>query len=124
MVRIFDIDNLQLRCKIWFESPDEKQSLLGENKFALLEALHEKGSIKAAAKKCRLEYKTAWDMIKNINDKFQPNQIIVSERGSGGGSSLTTLGIELLEKYNRLNRLFGEIIELIENGNEIDIIIK
>ena len=124
MVHIININDLELKCKIWFEDPSGDQSLLGENKFELLSAIHELGSIKGAAEKCGIEYKTAWDMIHTINARFEPNQVIVSERGQNGGSSLTTLGIELMGKYNRIIKTMNEVLALLNEGKEISISVK
>lgn len=124
MVHTIDIDDIKLSCKIWFTDIDDEHSLLGENKISLLEALQNEGSIKAAAEKCNIEYKRAWDMIHTINEKFAPNTIIVSERGKDGGSSLTTLGIELLQKYKRIDSIIQTTINILNQGKDIEIVEK
>ncbi len=114
-------DNFDLLVdyKIWFEKKSEegRQPLIGEKKIQLLEAIEDTGSIKAAAEAINLDFKTAWDMVHTINEKFG-RPLVVSTRGSGGGTYLTPLGMETVQKYKAINSILGRIIENIRNGVE------
>ena len=96
--------NLEMDYKIWFEkvTNDGSQSLIGEKKIELLIAIHKLGSIKAAADVCNIDFKVGWDMIHSANERFAPHDLVVSTRGRGGGSYLSPLGLEILQKYERM----------------------
>lgn len=110
--------NLEVDYKIWFEKVTDNgsQSLIGAKKIDLLIAIHETGSIKAAADKCNLDFKVAWEMMTSANKRFEPHDLVVSTRGRGGGSYLSPLGLEILQKYERMNSIIKSILPKILNG--------
>lgn len=110
--------NLEVDYKIWFEKITDggSQSLIGEKKIELLIAIHKLGSIKAAADQCNLDFKVAWDMINSANERFEPHDLVVSTRGRGGGSYLSPLGLEILQKYERMNTIIKSILPKIFDG--------
>ena len=118
--------NLELDYKIWFEkvTNGESQSLIGEKKIELLSAIQKHGSIKAAADQCNIDFKVAWDMIDSANERFEPYDLVVSTRGRGGGSYLSPLGLEILQKYEQMNSIIKTILPKISAGyiaNVVDI---
>ena len=110
--------NLKMDYKIWFEklTDGRSQSLIGEKKIELLTAIHKLGSIKSAAEQCDLDFKVAWDMINSANERFEPHDLVVSTRGRGGGSYLSPLGLEILQKYDGMNSIIKSILPKILNG--------
>lgn len=116
--------NLEIDYKIWFEkvTNDGSHSLIGEKKIGLLIAIHKLGSIKAAADLCNIDFKVAWDMIHSANERFAPHDLVVSTRGRGGGSYLSPLGLEILQKYERMNSIIKSILPKILDGYIADIV--
>lgn len=113
-------DDVCLDFKIWFENAKEALSLLGEKKIELLEAVESEGSIKAAAEKCGIDYKLAWEMIDNASQKFD-RPLVISTRGGGGGTKLTPLGTELIQTYRNTKQLVTKILSNIDDAIELSI---
>lgn len=76
---------------------------VGHGKIELLEAIARHGSISAAGRAIKMSYKRAWDLVDEINHTFQHDVVERQVGGSGGGSTaLTDFGIELIERYRRI----------------------
>lgn len=73
---------------------------LGPGKVALLEAVHEYGSISAAARSLDMSYRRAWLLIDELNRSLK-SPATHSEQGgqSGGGCSLTPVGETIVRLY-------------------------
>lgn len=79
--------------------------MLGPGKIQLLEAIHTKGSLSAAAKEIGMSYMRAWNLVQELNrDRARP-MIEISRGGrSGGFASLTALGEKVLKLYRQMDR--------------------
>lgn len=76
-----------------------------EKRMALLAAIHEAGSITAAAKKVGISYKAAWDAVDSMNNLAGEPLVRRSTGGArGGGANLTARAHELLDLYQQLSR--------------------
>jgi molybdate transport system regulatory protein len=73
---------------------------LGPGKVQLLEAVREHGSISAAARSLSMSYRRAWLLMDELNRALE-SPATVSEHGgqSGGGSTLTPVGEEIIRLY-------------------------
>jgi molybdate transport system regulatory protein len=73
---------------------------LGPGKVSLLEAVREHGSISAAARSLNMSYRRAWLLMDELNRALE-SPATVSEHGgqSGGGSTLTPVGEEIIRLY-------------------------
>jgi molybdate transport system regulatory protein len=73
---------------------------LGPGKVSLLEAVREHGSISAAARSLNMSYRRAWLLMDELNRALK-SPATVSEHGgqSGGGSTLTPVGEEIIRLY-------------------------
>ena len=76
---------------------------LGPGKVALLEAVHEHGSISAAARSLGMSYRRAWLLIDELNRSLK-SPATVSEQGghSGGGCALTPVGENIVRLYREV----------------------
>jgi molybdate transport system regulatory protein len=76
---------------------------IGPGKLELLELINETGSISNAAKRMRMSYKRAWDLVMEMNKSFKQPLVIAKPGGwRGGGSSVTTFGLKVIESYRLL----------------------
>ena len=76
---------------------------IGPGKAALLESIQSTGSIAAAARSMRMDYKRAWLLIDSLNSAFTSPAVERAAGGAGGGGAvLTPLGIALVARYRRL----------------------
>lgn len=73
---------------------------LGPGKVSLLEAVRDHGSISAAARSIGMSYRRAWLLMDELNRALE-SPATVSEHGgqSGGGSTLTPVGEEIIRLY-------------------------
>ena len=85
-------------------------SRIGPGKAALLESIEATGSIAAAAREMRMDYKRAWLLIDSLNTAFTSPAVERVAGGSGGGGAvLTPLGRELVTRYRRLEAAAAEL---------------
>jgi molybdate transport system regulatory protein len=76
------------------------KEFLGSDRIALLEKIEECGSITRAAKALGMSYKWAWDTINAINNLSEKPLFIRSTGGkTGGGTTLTDAGRQIIRKY-------------------------
>lgn len=89
----------QARLRIHFDAG----TMLGPGKADLLQGIQETGSISAAGRRMGMSYKRAWTLIDTLNHSFREPLVISAAGGkSGGGASLTPLGIEVLARYRHM----------------------
>ena len=85
-------------------------SRIGPGKAALLESIEATGSIAAAAREMRMDYKRAWLLIDSLNTAFTSPAVERVAGGSGGGGAvLTPLGRDLVARYRRLEAAAAEL---------------
>ncbi len=72
----------------------------GPGKADLLEAIRDTGSISSAGKKMGMSYRRAWLLVDAMNRCFQQPLVDTAKGGSkGGGTQLTSLGLQVLQQY-------------------------
>ncbi len=90
-----------------------------EKRIELLHAIVEHGSISKAAKAVPMSYKSAWEAVDTMNN-LSPKPIVYREIGGrdGGGTTITTYGLKLLENYALLKeehtRFLSRLSELMD----------
>ncbi len=89
---------ITLEGNLWFSKDSDR--FLGGERIALLEKIDGLGSITQAAKAMGISYKTAWEMVSQINNLSSSLLVKRSSGGKGGGgASLTSAGHEVLEQF-------------------------
>ena len=82
---------------------------IGPGKIALLEAIAETGSITAAAKQIGMSYRRAWALLDELNGALKRPAVDSIKGGPrGGGSALTAVGVQLIERYRQVERTARE----------------
>jgi molybdate transport system regulatory protein len=78
---------------------------VGPGKVDLLEAIETTGSISAAARSLGMSYRRAWLLVDTMNRCFR-TPVVQAEAGGkrGGGAELTRLGVEVIQRYRRIER--------------------
>lgn len=82
---------------------------VGPGKIDLLRLVGETCSISAAARAMGIQYKKAWVLLDSLNQGFG-RPVVATEKGGkgGGGARLTLLGLELIQRYDALERRLNE----------------
>ena len=100
---------LRPRRKDRFGTPERKPRLriicatLGPGKAHLLELIAAEHSISEAARKMKMSYKRAWELIEAMNACFRAPLVVSSPGGrKGGGSQLSSQGRRVLKLYNAI----------------------
>lgn len=97
-----------MRPEVRFHIRDDTGSVdlaIGPGKVALLEAIRDTGSITSAAKALGMSYRRAWLLVDETNRCLVSPAVETASGGPhGGGTALTTVGAELVQRYRALER--------------------
>jgi molybdate transport system regulatory protein len=92
-------------------------SRVGPERIALLEALGQSGSIRAAAEQVGLSYRGAWDAVQALNNLFEAPLVVAQAGGKAGGAAeLTPAGRAVLAAFHRVEGQLGEVVQRLEQG--------
>jgi molybdate transport system regulatory protein len=85
---------------------------LGPGKIALLEAIAETGSIRAAGGRFKMSYRRAWGLVAELNGMFA-KPLVTAETGGrgGGGATITPLGREVVKRFRSMEAASWTVIE-------------
>ena len=109
-------DKPGIRLKVYV-----REDMVGGGKLELLKIVGETGSISSAAKIMGLDYKRAWFLLDTLQRCFK-NPLFLTNRGGGssGGTPLTELGIQLIEKFNKtdteVKKVTSEFLKWLEEN--------
>ena len=100
----------RVRCKVWIEQADEV--VLSEWRVELLLAVASTGSLARASERLGVPYRTAWEKLKETEERLGM-RLVVSESGGaeGGGSRLTAQARDLIERFGRVVDGLDELVE-------------
>ncbi|HSC68600.1 MAG TPA: winged helix-turn-helix domain-containing protein [Cellvibrio sp.] len=84
----------------------------GPGKADLLIAIHTTGSISAAGKQLGMSYRRAWLLVDAMNRCFHEPLVETATGGNqGGGTRLTQLGLDVLNRYQLLQKDISALSE-------------
>ena len=117
---------MELKWRIWFEKDGRR--VIGKGGANILKAIRDHGSISKASKALGMSYRFVWSYLNEI-ERAIGGRVVEKERGGSdkGGTKLTKLGLELLRRYEKAERLIdgvlnraisGEVVE-VENGRVV-----
>jgi molybdate transport system regulatory protein len=105
---------IQLDGAVWMKIGSA--NLGGRDRVALLRAIADKGSITQAAKAVGISYKAAWDAVDAMNNLACEPLLERSSGGRGGGSTqLTARGLQLIERFCRIEEIHRQFVQLLSN---------
>lgn len=107
---------LRVRYKLWLES--EGGVSVGEGGIALLKAIDETKSIRAAAEALGVSYTFAWSYVKRL-ERGLGCRLVVTVRGGreGGGAVLTGEARRVLELFEKAKTTIEDVVaELNSRG--------
>ncbi|MBA5942510.1 MAG: TOBE domain-containing protein [Methanophagales archaeon] len=105
------------KYKPWLEF--KGKAILGEGRAKLLRQIHELSSIRSAAEKLSIPYRSAWEHIRKI-ERAIGTPVIKTYRGGaegGGGAELTEKGEQVLNEYERYKQYLEVLSSEEEFGN-------
>lgn len=102
--------SIKINGSLWIE-PGGKH-FFGPGPVELLKNIEGTGSISKAARKMKMSYKKAWELIHTLN-KQTANPVVLVQCGgkNGGGSIITNEAKELIHYHNRLRKRFISFLE-------------
>jgi molybdate transport system regulatory protein len=104
---------LELQGSVWIAVGD--RTLGGSDRFDLLRAVADRGSITQAAKAHGISYKAAWDAIDAMNALAGEPLVERSAGGRGGGSTrLTARGQRLVERFDEIEAAHQRFLKLLD----------
>ena len=110
---------IELQGAVWMTVAGE--TLGGSDRVDLLRAIGEHGSITQAAKAVSVSYKAAWDAINAMNQLAGSSLVERCTGGQrGGGSRLTALGRQLVERFEQIESAHQRFVRLL-GGEAIDL---
>jgi molybdate transport system regulatory protein len=99
-----------VRGHIWVEGAEG--TFLGMGRVALLEGIRDTGSITGAAKRLKMSYRRAWELVESMNRQSAEPLIKASTGGKGGGgASLTEAGEKAIAAFKRMDEAFATFRE-------------
>jgi len=106
-------DDIGLDGLIWFQKAEDK--FLGGDRIALLEKIHELGSINSAAKAIGISYKTAWHLVNMVNNLSEKPLVDRVTGGKGGGGTvLTREGKRVIEQFRIIQEEHRKFLQNLE----------
>lgn len=87
---------------------------MGPGKADLLDAIRQHGSISAAARALGMSYRRAWLLVETMNRSFQQPLVSTLAGGKqGGGTQLTAMGEQVLQRYRAL---YAQAVAAVQDG--------
>jgi molybdate transport system regulatory protein len=96
---------IKVNGSLWIEC--NGTCFFGPGPVELLKNIDETGSINKAAKKMKMSYKKAWELIHTLNEQT-PKPVVILQSGgeNGGGSIITEEAKELIKYHGNLRERF------------------
>lgn len=93
---------------------------VGDDRFALLAAIDQYGSISDAAKAVGLSYRGAWDAVNVLNNLF-PRPLVIKHPGgkNGGGAIVTDEGRRTLAVHRHLSDTLAQVLNDLNSAMDV-----
>jgi molybdate transport system regulatory protein len=101
---------LEPRFNLWLEV--KGKVALSSWRLALLKAILETGSINSAAEQMKVQYRTAWQKVHEMEERLGEKLLDTQIGGQhGGGAKLTPIALAYVNKLTRLQAALAPIVE-------------
>ncbi len=101
---------MQPKFNLWLE--DHEEVIFSTWRAALLKAVGEAGSISAAAAQVKVQYRTAWQKINEMETRLGVKLVETQVGGHhGGGATLTPAAQAYLDKFALFNAAVEKVVE-------------
>jgi molybdate transport system regulatory protein len=101
---------LKPRFNLWLEI--EGQVALSSWRLGLLKAIMETGSINSAADQLKVQYRTAWQKVHEMEERLGVKLLDTQIGGPhGGGAKLTPIALAYVDKLTRLQAALEPLVE-------------
>ncbi|MCL4371398.1 MAG: LysR family transcriptional regulator [Chloroflexi bacterium] len=105
-----NVSDLEPRSKFWIERNGEVA--ISEWRLMLLEGIDRTGSLTKAAEEMKVPYRTAWQRLKESEERLGVRLVETQSGGAeGGGSSLTDTARALLRRYHQFSDGLEELVD-------------
>jgi molybdate transport system regulatory protein len=103
---------IEIECHISIKK--NGNCFLGATKIELLKEIIKSGSLSGAAKKLKISYQHAWNMIDEMN-RLAPEPLIIKQRGgvNGGGTEISFYGERILREYEQIEAQVKKLVNQI-----------
>ena len=96
---------------LWLENADEEVAI-STWRVALLKAVSATGSISAAAEQMKVQYRTAWQKINEMEERLGQKLVETQVGGSrGGGAQLTAAAQDYIKKFDHFNAAIDKAVQ-------------
>lgn len=100
---------VNVHSKVWLER--DGRVALSAWRIALLEAVHEAGSLAAAAARIGVPYRTAWYKLREIEQQLGLRLLDTQSGGPDGGhTTLTPEAVDIVRRFRRASRGVEELV--------------
>lgn len=101
---------MQPKFNLWLEKNDEVA--LSTWRVELLRAVAETGSISAAAERMKVQYRTAWQKINEMETRLSVKLVETQVGGShGGGASLTARARDYVDRFEQFQAGVAGVVD-------------
>jgi molybdate transport system regulatory protein len=99
-----------VHVKVWVDD-DDGRVVLSAWRVALLVAIQEHGSLSAAARALHVPHRTAWQRVREMEQRVGRQLVQTTSGGIGGGqSTLTQDALDVVARYQRLEQGIEDLI--------------
>lgn len=104
------ISGLEPRSKLWIERDGEV--VISDWRLMLLEGIDRTGSLTRAVEEMKVPYRTAWQRLKESEERLGVRLVETQSGGAeGGGSTLTDAARDLLRRYRQFSDGLDELVD-------------
>lgn len=101
---------LEQRSKLWIERGGKVA--LSDWRILLLEMIGRTGSLSRAAEELGVSYRSAWQRLKESEERLGVRLVLTQSGGAdGGGSTLTDVARDLVRRYHRFSDGIAELVD-------------
>ena len=101
---------LEPRSKLWIERNSEV--VMSDWRLMLLEGIDRTGSLTRAAEEMKVPYRTAWQRLKESEERLGVRLVETQSGGAeGGGSTLTDAARDLLRRFHQFSDGLDELVD-------------